>query len=210
MTARLSVDAFSLFASLLTVLFVHGNVLADEALPFTERSGLKYVTVHINGVPMELVFDTGANSVVLNSAALQRLGIMEFNASRRLNSHTAGGVVEGYIITLNSIKAGNILKRYYDVAYIPSSTENLLGAPFFENYSYFIDEDYKVIRLIPKGSFIFENPEKPVADRPKNGSGRIEVEIDGKKYIFGEGWEEEKEQDTPKEEQRASQEDSLL
>jgi len=30
------------------------------------------------------------------------------------------------------------------------------------------------------------------------------------KYIFGEGWEEEKEQDTPKEEQRASQEDSLL
>lgn len=182
-------------------LFV-ADARADDALPFTERGGLKYVTVQINGVPMELVFDTGANSIVLNSAALQRLGIREPGTDRegregrRVQSHTAGGVVEGYLITLASIKAGPVQKYKYDVAYIPSSAENLLGAPFFENYSYYIDEDYKVIRLIPKGSYVFENPAAPPADRPRTGSGRIEVEVDGETYVYGEEWRKSGEEES--------------
>jgi hypothetical protein len=83
------------------------------------------------------------------------------------------------------------IQRYnFDVAYVPSSTENLLGSSFFANYNYYIDEDYKVIRLIPKGSFIFDNPWQPPppAERQETGSGLIEVEMDGNKYIYGQGW----------------------
>ncbi len=191
MITRISMTVFLfLIASSLSVFIIGENVLADEAIPFTERGSLKYITVQINGVPMELLFDTGANSIVLNDTALRSLGIMEFSATRKLQSNTAGGIAEGYVLTLNSIKVGSILRQNYDVGYIPSSTENLLGSSFFANYNYYIDEDYKVIRLIPKGSFVFDSPWQPPppVERQRTGSGRIEVEMDGKKFIYGQGW----------------------
>lgn len=202
MIARISMTVFFFLVSLLPALINSENALADEAIPFTEKGSLKYISVQINGVPLELVFDTGANSIVLNSAALQSLGILEFSATRKLQSHTAGGIVEGYVLTLNSIIVGSIQKNNYDVAYVPSSTENLLGSSFFANYNYYIDEDYKVIRLIPKGSFLFENPWKPLppVERQRTGSGRIEVEMDGKKYIYGQGWQDKDRKNSPQEE----------
>jgi len=181
---------FFLIASLLSVLITAENVLADEAIPFTEQGSFKYITVQINGVPMELLFDTGANNIVLNDAALRSLGIMEFSDDRKLRANTSNGIAEGYVLTLNSIKVGSILKQNYDVAYIPSSTRNLLGSFFFANYNYYIDEDYKVIRLIAKGSFVFDSPwgPPPPVERKRTGPGRIEVELDGRKYIYGQGW----------------------
>lgn len=174
------------------------HVLADEAIPFDERNGIKYVTAYINGVPIELIFDTGANKVVLNSDGLLYIGVKEFDDTRKRQAHTAGGVTEGYIIKINSIRVGNIQKNDYDVAYIPSSTKNLLGASFFPSYSYFVDEDYKVIRLIPKGSYFFDSLEEPAVDRHRTGSGLIEVEMDGEKYIYEDGRLIRQGQDTPK------------
>lgn len=174
----------------------NGSVSADEAVPFTERHGLKYVTVYINERPVELVFDTGASSVVLNGDGLLHTGITEFDDTRKVQSHTAGGVTEGYIIKLNSIRAGNIQQNDYDIVYIPSSTANLLGASFFAGYSYYIDEDYKVIRLIPKGSYFFDRLEQ--TDHRTTGSGRIEVEMGGEKYIYEGGGLKRQGQDAPK------------
>jgi clan AA aspartic protease (TIGR02281 family) len=174
-----------------------GSVPADEAVPFTERHGLKYVTVYMNEVPMEMVFDTGSNSVALNSEGLQRIGIKEFDDTRKVQSHTAGGVTESYLVRLTSIRVGTIRHNEYDIVYIPSSTANLLGASFFGGYSYFIDEDRSVIRLIPKGSFSFDRLEQPAADRERSGSGRIEVEIGDEKYIFDRGRLRPLGQDTP-------------
>lgn len=176
------------------------SALADEAVPFTERNGLKYVTVYINDVPMELLFDTGSNNVVLNGGGLLQIGITQFDDTRKLQLQTAGGVTEGYIIKLNSIRVGNIQRNEYNIAYIPSSTANLLGASFFASYSYYIDEDYKMIRLIPKGSYFFDRVEQPAVDQQRTGSGRIEVEMDDKKYIFEGGGLKLQEQGTPKSE----------
>jgi clan AA aspartic protease (TIGR02281 family) len=188
--ARISMTMIFFLTSFLPVMITCEHVLANEAIPFTERGSIKYITVQINGVTLQLVFDTGASSLVLNSTALQSLGITEFSTARKLQSHTAGGIVDGYVLTINSIIVGSIQKYNYDVAYVPSSTENLLGSSFFSNYNYYIDEDYKVIRLIPKGSFIFDNPWQPPppAERQETGSGLIEVEMDGNKYIYGQGW----------------------
>ncbi len=192
MISRLSMTVFFFLASLLPALIIVENVVADEAIPFTERDGLKYITVQINGVAVELVFDTGANSIVLNNEGLQSLGITEVSTARKIESHTAGGIVEGYVLTLDSIMAGSILRYNYDVAYVPSSIKSLLGASFFAGYNYYIDEDYKVIRLIPKGSFVFDSPWQPppTVEPPRTGSGRIEVEMDGKKFIYGQGWQD--------------------
>jgi clan AA aspartic protease (TIGR02281 family) len=174
------------------------HVLADEAVPFDERNGIKYVTAYINGAPIELVFDTGANKVVLNSEGLLSIGVKEFDDTQKSLAHTAGGVTEVYIIKIGSIRVGNIQKNDYDVAYIPSSTKNLLGASFFTSYSYFVDEDYKVIRLIPKGSYFFDSLEQPAVDQHRTGSGLIEVEMDGEKYIYEDGRLIRQGQDTPK------------
>ena len=192
MIARISLIVLLFFASLLPALITCENILADESIPFTERGNLKYINVQINGVPLQLVFDTGANSLVLNSAALQSLGIMEFIANRKLESRTAGGIVDGYVLTMNSVMVGSILRQNYDVAYVPASTESLLGASFFANFNYYIYEDYKVIRLIQKGSFVFDSPWQPPTpvEPQRTGSQRIEVEMDGKKYIYGHGWQD--------------------
>lgn len=178
-----------------------GPVSADEAVPFHEQNGIKYVTVYINGVPMELVFDTGANRVVLNSEGLLRAGLKEFDDSRKYRAYTAGGVAEAYAVRIDSIRVGNVKKDDYEVSYVPSSTRNLLGASFFTGYSYFVDEDYKVIRLIPKGSYSFDAPDtlqQPAVDQHGRGSGRIEVEIDGEKYIYGPGGLKREGSDAPK------------
>ncbi|HET6514516.1 MAG TPA: retropepsin-like aspartic protease [Thermodesulfovibrionales bacterium] len=177
---------FRVMLSLIFVLsLINGeHLFADEAVPFAERNGVKYVTAYINGVPMELVFDTGSNKVVLNSSGFERIGGTGLDDTKRLQIHTAGGVTEGYVIKINSIRVGNIERNDYEVAYVPASTANLLGASFFNSYSYFVDEDYKVIRIVPKGSYFLDSPEKPVVDRQKTGSGRIEVEIDGEKFMY--------------------------
>jgi clan AA aspartic protease (TIGR02281 family) len=185
--------SFALFCLLIFSRVTAGeNAFADEAIPFIQVAGIKYVTVEINGVPMNLIFDTGSNSVVLNSDALQRLGIMEVSRTGKFPSYTAGGIVESYVVTVSSIKAGNVERSNYDIAYVPSSTASLLGASFFSNYNYYVDEDNSVIRLIPKGSFIFERPQEPASEgqSQRTGSGRIEVEMDGKKYIYGKGWQD--------------------
>lgn len=181
-------------------LVISGPVSADEAVPFHEQNAIKYVTAYINGVPMELVFDTGANRVVLNSEGLLRAGLREFDDTRKYQAYTAGGVTEGYVVRVDSIRVGNIQKNDYEVSYVPSSTKNLLGASFFTGYSYFVDEDYKVIRLVPKGSYSFDTPdtpERPAVDQPRTGSGLIEVEIDGEKYIYGRGGLRRQERDIP-------------
>ncbi len=178
-------------------LIITDSVLADEAIPFTERNGLKYVTAYLNGVPMELVFDTGSSNVALTSSGLLRIGMKEFNDTRKVHSHTAGGVIESYLVNLKSIRVGDVQQNDFDILYIPSSTANLLGASFFANYSYFVDEDYKVIRLVPKGSYYFDRLEQPIVDQQRTGSGLIEVEIDNEKYIFDRGKLRLQGQDTP-------------
>lgn len=174
-----------------------GTVCADETVPFIERHGLKYVTVYLNEAPLELVFDTGATSVVLNGSGLLQSGIAEFDDTRKIQSHTAGGVAGGYIVRLNSVRVGNVRRSDYDATYIPSSTANLLGASFFSGYSYYIDEDQKVIRLIPKGSSLFDRPVQPETGLRTTGSGLIEVEMDNEKYIYKGGRLIRKDQESP-------------
>ena len=63
--ARISMIMILLIASLLPVMITCEHVLANEAIPFTERGSIKYITIQINGLPLQLVFDTGASSLVL-------------------------------------------------------------------------------------------------------------------------------------------------
>ncbi len=195
MKCRLSIASFFI---LIMTLICLSDAIAEDSIPFSERAGLKYVTVQVNNIPLEFVFDTGANHVVINTDTLQRLGIAEFDNTRKIQSNTAGGLVDGYILTMNSIQAGATIKYNYDVTYIPTSPANLLGATFFSNFNCYIDEDKGVIRLIPKGGTNLNNMPQPSPppdslERQRTGSERIEVEMDGKKYIYGKGWEEDKE-----------------
>ena len=52
-------------------------------------AGIKYLTAEINDISFEVVVDTGASNIVLNSDAIKRLGISRF--IKKIKTSTAGG-----------------------------------------------------------------------------------------------------------------------
>lgn len=64
-------------------------------------------TVQINGRPVQAVVDTGASTVALNAADAARLGV-PYLSGRQVAMRTANGDAIGYLITLPSVRVGNI------------------------------------------------------------------------------------------------------
>jgi len=61
----------------------------------------------INGRSVTFLVDTGATSVAMNSETARILGI-DFTSGQRGQSSTAGGIVNSYHLTLESVKVGEI------------------------------------------------------------------------------------------------------
>lgn len=67
-----------------------------------------FITIgSINGNSTRFLVDTGASSVSMSSAEAKRLGISYLNGRRGLSS-TANGVTQIYLVSLNSVKIGDI------------------------------------------------------------------------------------------------------
>ena len=61
----------------------------------------------INGFPVTMMVDTGATAVAMNANDAERLGI-DYLAGQKGQASTASGLVESYMVDLNSIKVGAI------------------------------------------------------------------------------------------------------
>jgi aspartyl protease family protein len=61
----------------------------------------------VNDLPLRVVVDTGASSVVLSAADASRLGLDWRKGARRM-MQTANGVTPGYVVMLDKVKVGNI------------------------------------------------------------------------------------------------------
>ncbi|TAN45781.1 MAG: hypothetical protein EPN22_01145 [Nitrospirae bacterium] len=110
-------------------------------------SRLKYITVNINNVPLEMVFDTGASHIVLNSEGIKKLGIAKFG--RRLKGESANGSVESYSFIAESVRVGSIELKDVEIHYVPKSAMNLLGGTFLSNFDYFVSERTGAITFFP-------------------------------------------------------------
>lgn len=126
---------------------------ASEALAETVKyyqkvsSRLKYITVNINNVPLEMVFDTGSSHIVLNAEGIKKLGISRF--VKRLKGESANGSVESFSFVAESVKVGSIELKDVEIHYVPKSAMNLLGGTFLSNFDYFVSERAGAITFFP-------------------------------------------------------------
>jgi aspartyl protease family protein len=72
------------------------------------QDGHYYVTLQINGTPVEFVVDTGATSVVLTQQDAIRAGLNSDNLVFLSEARTANGAVQPAPVTLNSVALGPI------------------------------------------------------------------------------------------------------
>ncbi|MBC3931796.1 MAG: retropepsin-like aspartic protease family protein [Undibacterium curvum] len=84
----------------------------------------------INGVALSMMVDTGASLIALPASEARRIGI-NYKAGRPGRANTAGGVVNTYLIKLDSIKIGDIELFQVDASVIEAGLSMpLLGMSF--------------------------------------------------------------------------------
>ncbi len=98
--------------------------------------GHYYLTVMVNGTPVDFVVDTGASQVVLTQEDAARVGI-DLSSLRYLGSaNTANGAVDTASVRLNSVEIGSI--RDSDVRAVVNGGQmdgSLLGMTYLGLYS---------------------------------------------------------------------------
>lgn len=107
----------------------------------------KILTVEINGIPFEMVFDTGASDVSLNSDTVRKLGVKSF--VREVMVNTANGRAISYQFYA-SVKLGSFEVKDVECGYSPASSHNLLGGSFLKHFNYTVNESIGTITFTLK------------------------------------------------------------
>ena len=113
------------------------TVLEDGAsieLP-RDRGGHFHMTVEINGVPTELLVDTGATDFVLSRADARRVGIDVDNLIYTGQARTANGVVRTAFERLDEVAVGDLAFRNVGVSINEGDLDtSLLGMSFLDRF----------------------------------------------------------------------------
>jgi clan AA aspartic protease (TIGR02281 family) len=105
-------------------------------LPLTWEGGRLFVDAKINDrIPIRLIVDTGANMTIIPASLASRLGFDKRN-SLSIDVRGVGGVIEGLLIEVDSLKVGEAEARNFDMVVIEDSLGGtaLLGADFLSRF----------------------------------------------------------------------------
>lgn len=127
---------------------VYEPAVVSQTFKYRSVSNIKYLDVEINGVPFEVMLDTGASYVCLSSEALRILGINRFNQTIKMKNVI--GMFDAHGFRLSSLKLGSFEVRDIEAFYIPSSSYNLLGGSFLKHFNYEINESAGTITFVAK------------------------------------------------------------
>ncbi|HTQ73511.1 MAG TPA: TIGR02281 family clan AA aspartic protease [Burkholderiales bacterium] len=98
--------------------------------------GLFLTTAYINGVPVQVVVDTGASTVAINRAEAGRMGI-DYASGQRVVFRTANGATSAWRVTLASVQVGEIVLSNVAAAVMEGGAEQLpivlLGSTFLQH-----------------------------------------------------------------------------
>jgi len=102
-----------------------------KALLAADSSGHFFADAIVNGLPLRFIVDTGATLIALPQREAERLGI-NYRAGRASHTRTANGVVEVYVVKLDSVRIGGIDLHNVDatVHVGPGLDQALLGMSF--------------------------------------------------------------------------------
>jgi aspartyl protease family protein len=99
----------------------------------------------INGRPVRFMVDTGATLVSLGLDDARRLGI-DLGSARKVMTHTANGAVPSQLVTLNSVRVGDVELHNVGAVIVPQPMPMvLLGNSFLSRLQMRRDND--VMRL---------------------------------------------------------------
>lgn len=95
-----------------------------------DAQGHFLTTGSINGTPTRFLVDTGASAISMSSAEAKRLGISYLNGQKGFSS-TANGVTKVYVVSLNTVKVGDIsLNGIQGIVHESAMPVVLLGMSF--------------------------------------------------------------------------------
>ncbi|MEE4143955.1 MAG: TIGR02281 family clan AA aspartic protease [Halieaceae bacterium] len=107
-TATVEVDGQSLELGLSRRVGAHYETPAAQVVSIPRDALMQYQTgANINGRSMQVLVDTGANVVALNSTHARALGV-DYTAGAPARVETASGTASAWIVTLSSVDVGGI------------------------------------------------------------------------------------------------------
>jgi aspartyl protease family protein len=99
----------------------------------------------INGRPVTFMLDTGATSIALSMADVQRIGL-DYSKGQRVQIGTANGTTQGYRLRVQSVRVGDVEVYDIDAVVSPESMPFvLLGNSFITRFSMRRDADQMVL-----------------------------------------------------------------
>lgn len=126
--------------------------LGGELLPggseivLTATGGGHFVTPgRINNREVRFMVDTGATVVAISDEDARRIGL-DFRNGQRVSLNTANGLVQGHVVTLNSIRIGDV--EVFNVTGVVSPSPMpyvLLGNSFLTRFQMRRDNDRMVL-----------------------------------------------------------------
>ena len=135
---------------LLICCFSISFVEAQDTIPFTLGNDYRiYIKATINdSEPLDFIFDTGANAMVVNTSKTDSKLNLEFDGSTENTG--ANGVSNQKVSSLNKIQVGKFLRKNEEligIAYPNSYVfDGVIGYPFFEDY--LVEINYELQKLI--------------------------------------------------------------
>jgi len=120
-----------------------------RTVPYTMNGRSMMVQVQINGRPVSMCFDTGANGTLFSKAQADAAGIRVPDDAELMIGSGVGGSSVGRYVYVGSVKLGPVEKRDMKVGVdLTSQLANpLLGKDFWGDHRYAVDQDSHVIRF---------------------------------------------------------------
>ena len=99
----------------------------------------------INGKSVQFMVDTGATTIAMGSAEAKRMGI-DYTAGKPVRMNTANGSTLGYLLTLNTVRIGDVEVHNVDAIVSQQAMPYvLLGNSFLTRFSMRRDSDQMVL-----------------------------------------------------------------
>lgn len=107
------------------------------------RQGHYIATAQINGLPVEVMLDTGATLVSIPSSLARRLALEK---GPPMQSSTANGTITTHATTLDSVQLGDITLHKVRASINPNDSDILLGMSFLKQLEFTQRGDTLILR----------------------------------------------------------------
>jgi aspartyl protease family protein len=123
---------------------------AGREIVVTAGTGGHFITPgSINGRAVQFMVDTGATSVAISQADAERVGL-DWRGAKRALSSTANGAVPVHLLTLNSVRVGEVEVANVSAVVVPAQMPYvLLGNSFLTRFQMRRENDVMRLELRP-------------------------------------------------------------